>query len=471
MKDTHKKAFELLCDFAVNLNYDEFSDHDHEYLGLLFVDYFAAALAGYRLNRKFNRALENLLFDMGGKAESTVFLSERKLPACNAALLNAIYAGGAEMDDGQRKANGHPGSSIISAVLAMAETLPVTEKDVLTAIAVGYEFFCRLAAATQPGQGGRGFHPTGVTGTLACAAACAKLLGMDRAGFESVLAAAVMQCSGILTCENFKPISPGKAACNGVLSAKLVQGGALADGDVLGKSTRWFRAVSDDFDMAQITEGLGEGLALSSCYIKLYPACRHLHGAIDGAIALRDMVDVFSADEIVVSLYKSAYGKATGITRPKTVSEAKFSTAYTMACAFVNGRLSLEDLDVDKADPSVWKLIDKFTFVLDSSLEDRAKGLRGTKVEVITNGTSLVYQKELPKGDPEFPVTREELKQKFAMCSGDLLTLNQKEKLLQWTEKFGGDSLYVPLLCRPSERFSTMECKADAPTGCQCDLE
>jgi len=471
MKDANKKALELLCDFAVKLSVDDFSDHDREYLNLLFVDYFAAALAGYRLNREFNGVLESLLFDMGGKEESTVFLSGRKLPACNAAFLNAIYAGGAEMDDGHRKANGHPGSSVISAVLAMAETLPVTEKDVLTAIAVGYEFFCRLAAATQPGQGGRGFHPTGVTGTLACAAACAKLLKLDRAGFESVLAAAVMQCSGILTCENFKPISPGKAAYNGVLSAKLVQSGATADGDVLGKCTRWFRAVSDDFDMTQITEGLGEVLALSTLYIKPYPACRHLHGAIDGALALRDKVDVFSADEIVVSLYKSAYGKATGITRPKTVSEAKFSTAYTMACAFVNGRLSLEDLDVDQADPRVWELIDKFTFVLDPGLEDRAKGLRGTKVEVITNGNSLVYQEELPKGDPEFPVTREELKQKFAMCSGDLLTPDEETTLLLWAEKFGTDSLYAPLLCRPSERFSAIGFKAGEPAGCQCDLE
>lgn len=457
MTDNYKKAFENLCDFAVSLSYDEFSSHDCEYLSLLFADYFAAALAGYRLNRGFNKTIEHLLFDMSGKEESTVLLSERKLPACNAALLNAIYAGGAEMDDGQRKANGHPGSSVISAVLAMAETIPVTEKDVLTAIAVGYEFFCRLAAATQPGQGGRGFHPTGVTGTLACAAACAKLLNVDRAEFKSVLAAAVMQCSGILTCENFKPISPGKAACNGVLSAKLIQNGAAADGDVLEKCTRWFRAVSDDFDITQITDRLGKDLALSSCYIKLYPACRHLHGAIDGAIALRDRIDVFSADEIIVSLYKSAYGKATSIRKPRTVSEAKFSTAYTMACAFVNGRLSLEDLDVKKADPNVWKLIDKFTFVLDPCLEDRSKGTRGARVEVIQNGTSLVYQKELPKGDPEFPVTWEELEQKFSMCSGDMLTSEQREDLLRKAKNFGTDHPYTPLLCQANGMISITE--------------
>lgn len=447
--DDRKEALDLLCRFAVDLTYEDISQHDRAYLGMLFSDYFAAALAGYRINREFNRAMEALVFDMEGKEESSVLLSGKLLPACNAALLNGIYAGGAEMDDGHRKANGHPGASIISAVLAVAETLDVTQQEVLAAIAVGYEFFCRLSSATQPGQGGRGFHPTGVTGTLACAAACAKLFRFDKEGVVSAMAAAIMQCSGILTSENFKPISSGKAACNGVLSAKLVRNGAVAEGDALKKCTRWFRAVSDTFELSQIAEGLGEKLMLSDCYIKLYPACRHLHGAIDAALALRDRVDPFAADKIVVSLYKSAFGKATDIIHPKTVGEAKFSTAFAAASAFVNGAFGLDDLEVDRADPRVWELADKFSFIQDTSLEDRAKGIRGVKMEVIIGNDSAVYQADLPKGEPEIPVTTEDLKRKLAMCNGDLLACEELEALDRQISSFGQGDKFVPIRIAP----------------------
>lgn len=440
-----QEALELLCQFAADLKYENISEHDLKYLKLLFSDYFSAVFAGYRVNDEFNQSLRAVVFGMGGTEESSVICSDRRLPAASAALLNGCYAGGGEMDDGHRKANGHPGSSIISAVLAMAETLDVTERDVLTAIAVGYEFLCRLASATQPGQGGRGFHPTGVTGTLACAAACTKLLGLGKESFESAIAAAVLQCAGILTVETFKPLSPGKAAFNGVFSAKLVQNGAHAGNTALKKSTRWFKAISDMFDFTQITNGLGEKLALAECYIKPYPACRHLHGAIEAALALREEVDPFAATEIVVSLYKSAFGKATDITHPCNIAEAKFSTAFAAASAFVNGRFSLDDLDVEKVDPRVWELADKFTFVRDDSLEDRAKGKRGVKMEVIIGDERHCCQFDLPKGEPERPVTAAELREKMIMCAGDLLDFDSLQSLSAKLENFGTDKKFSPI--------------------------
>ncbi len=444
-----EEALGLLCDFALDLKYEDISEDDKIYLKNLFTDYFSAALAGYRVNDEFNECLRKVLFDMGGNPQSSVICSDIKLPAANAAFLNAVYAGGAEMDDGHRKANGHPGSSIISAVLAMAETLDVTEEDVLTAIAVGYEIFCRLSSSVQPGQGSRGFHPTGMTGTLACTIACTKLLKRDRRSFESAFSAAILQCSGILTNETFKPLSPGKAAFNGVLTAKLVEAGADCDEGALKKCTRWFRAVSDVFDMRRITSGLGEKLCLSECYIKLYPACRHLHGAIDAALALRDEVDPFEADRIIVSLYKSAYGKATAIVHPVSVAEAKFSTAYVTSSAFVNGRFGIDDLDVDKADPRIWDLVDKFEFVEKDELEDREKGIRGTEIEVIVNGGSHFCHLDLPKGEPEFPVTPDDLWQKMRMCNGTILSDEELKDLWTRLREFGTDKKFSPIRVLP----------------------
>ena len=88
----------------------------------------------------------------------------------NAAFMNAVYAHGADMDDGNRKSAGHIGAHVISSVFALGEKLGVTWKDIIVAINVGYEFFNRIAGAAQPGLYNRGFHSTGIAGAMACGA-------------------------------------------------------------------------------------------------------------------------------------------------------------------------------------------------------------------------------------------------------------------------------------------------------------
>lgn len=437
--DAYEKALHTICDFAADLTYQKISEKDKLSLKVHFKDFFSAALAGYRINRTFNEAVEKTLFSQGGSEESTALFSNKKIPSCNAALLSGMYVSGGEMDDGHRRANAHPQTAVTGAILALAENHDVTEQDVLTAIAVGYELMIRLSAAVQPGQGDRGFHPSGMTGTIASAAACAKLLGFNEKEFMSAISAAVLQCNGILTSENFKPLSPGRAAYNGVFSSKLVEAGALAEGDPFKKCTRWFRAVSGTFDETEFDKINTGSLAVSECYLKLYPACRHLHGVIDAALEIREKIDVSKIEHIDVYLYKSAYGKATDIIHPQTVGEAKFSTAYVASYALTKGHLGIDDLDPANATEEIKELSDKFSFILDEKLEDRKKGIRGVKMTVRSANNEETYAADLPKGEPERPATEKDLHDKFVMCSKGLLKDEDAEKLYRWADEFGED--------------------------------
>jgi 2-methylcitrate dehydratase PrpD len=84
----------------------------------------------------------------------------------------------------------HPGVLIVPAGLATAEGEGRTGRELLTALAAGYEVQCRCARDFIPSTPARGFRASPVYGVLGCAATTAKLLGLDAAGTVSAIALA-----------------------------------------------------------------------------------------------------------------------------------------------------------------------------------------------------------------------------------------------------------------------------------------
>jgi 2-methylcitrate dehydratase PrpD len=84
----------------------------------------------------------------------------------------------------------HPGVLIVPAGLATAEGEGRTGRELLTALAAGYEVQCRCARDFIPSTPARGFRASPVYGILGCAATTAKLLGLDAARTASAIALA-----------------------------------------------------------------------------------------------------------------------------------------------------------------------------------------------------------------------------------------------------------------------------------------
>jgi len=103
-------------------------------------------------------------------------------------------------------------------------------------------------------------------------------------------------------------------------------------------------------------------------------------------------------------------------------------------------------LEVDKADARVWELIDKFSFVLDETLEDRKRGLRGVRMEMSIGGETHECMMPLPKGDPEKPCTQAEIREKTLQCAGSLLDAADVETLLGRASNFGSPKRFSPII-------------------------
>lgn len=419
---------------------------DINQIKLILLDYFAATFAGYKQNKDFSDRVKAVIDQQGGLEESTVFFSDKKYPARTAAFMNSLYGHGAELDDGNKKAMGHVGVHVIPAVLALAEAEKKSQQEIMLAIACGYEAYIRISSAAQPGMVNRCFHSTGMAGALACAVACAKLLGLNADCIESAMSLACTMSSGLLTYSEsqqmIKPLNPAKAAETGVFAAKLAQSGIKGPENSLEGPHGWFKAVADNINEKMITDGWDDYLLIHDCYFKLYPSCRHTHCGIEAAINIHNRVNFDEIKKVNVYIYPNAIKLAGQILYPQNADETKFSIHYTLACALKNGKYSVDYMNPPRLDKDIVDLIKKIELIPDETMENREKAIRGTRVVVSLNNNRQEEETILvPRGDPEKPLKYDDIVNKLRVCGSNLVNENQLNTLIQYINNFGKEEL------------------------------
>jgi 2-methylcitrate dehydratase PrpD len=418
----------LLSRYVSRLQYQDLPSDVVAYTKLLVLDYLASAMAGYKVNKVFNRAVFEVIGGMGGKPESTVLFSGSKLPAAHAGFINAVYGHGADLDDGNRTATGHPGSAVIPAVLSLAEAHGMCGKDAITAIVAGYDVYVRLGNLMMPSHFLRGFHSTGTIGAVAAGAASAKILGLTEDGVRRSISLAAVQASGLHEVSDSgqmaKPINPGNAVRTGILSALLARAGADAPKDPLEGDKGFLKAFADSADWSTLPDDLGKQFKITTCYIKLYPACRHAHAPVDAALRLREagIPEPNAIETIRIHTYPSAIKIAGNIFEPKNEDEAKLSITFATATAMVSGRFTLDDLkNAGRLSDEVKTLIGKMQIVNEPALQNKEAGIRGARIDILLkDGTVKSETVLLPKGDPEVPLRSNDMIEKLRSCSLDL---------------------------------------------------
>ena len=193
------------------------------------LDWFGCALAGSR------EPLALLLHDELDDGAATVVGLDRTARPRTAALVNGAAGHALDFDDTHTLLSGHPTAPVLPAALGLAEKLDAGGEDLLTAFVVGVEVECRVGALLAPGHYRAGWHATGTVGTLGAAAACARLLGLDGERTAHALALAATQAAGLKASFGTmaKPLHAGKAASDGLLSARLAGRGFTGNPGVL----------------------------------------------------------------------------------------------------------------------------------------------------------------------------------------------------------------------------------------------
>jgi 2-methylcitrate dehydratase PrpD len=135
---------------------------------------------------------------LGGAKEATVTFHGDRLIAPYAAYANSVFAYSCELQHHGSYGSAHSGVIVVPTVLALGEKLASTGRDIITAMAVGYEVQGRLGLELFDRVMKRHFHPQGLLGVFSSAAAAGKLLGLDEGQLAHAFAIAGSHASTIV---------------------------------------------------------------------------------------------------------------------------------------------------------------------------------------------------------------------------------------------------------------------------------
>ena len=285
-------------------------------------------------------------------AEAPVPFAGIMKPASQAACINATAGHALDYDD--VAISGHPSTVLVPAILAEGHCLGVSGAKALDAYIVGYEVWAELVNREQGKYHLKGWHPTGVLGTVGCAAAVAYLHGLDAERSAAALAIAASMASGLVA--NFgtmtKPFHAGRAAANGIEAVRLAKLGMTAAPDVFEHKAGYLRAltIAGDVDTASPATQLGQRPRLLEygLSIKRYPVCYSSHRTIDGMLSLIQDNGLKPQDvKSVLATIGPAQASMLRNHAPQTGLEAKFSIEFAVASALVDGEVGLRQLTDD----------------------------------------------------------------------------------------------------------------------------
>lgn len=361
----------------------------------------------------------------------SIFGIKQKSSLQIAALLNGVNAHVLELDDGHRRGALHVGATVYSALLAVAEHEHLSSDDLLFGAIIGYEATIRLACAIQPGNKLRGYHATGTCGTVGAALGIAAALHFDQEQMKSALSAAVTSAAGVLEMQedgsDYKPLNVGRAAMDAVSAAYLGKARFKAPKDAIGGKRGFLKVMTDDPHPEFLTEYDPQApLAIMQIYQKTYAACRHTHPAIEAALALSPQVlkegTIADIDSITVEAYRLAVG-GHDHTEILGISSAKMSMPFSVSLALYRGSAGMADYNEENVvDDAILALTKKVKVIENEELSSLVPNKRASILHIrMKNGHVLTHRVDYPKGEPENPLSQEELEQKFrslAIASG-----------------------------------------------------
>jgi 2-methylcitrate dehydratase PrpD len=367
--------------------------------------------------------LARIIGGWGGAPQSQVMLWQQRLPAPQAAMLNASMAHALDFDDTLDHGGSiHPGASVLAATLAVTDMLGgVSGQRLLLAIALGLDVSCRVALASTLD---RGWHRTAAMGVFGAAAASGKLLDLNVEQMVNALGIAFSQAAGNRQCivdgALTKRLQAGQAAGSGVLAAILAGEGFTGAQDVfLGRFGFFELYQPNGSDPAKLLEDLGTQFRGDQLSFKPYACGRPQHAILDAAIAARNELGLGTTVDLaeiaavrvaaVATTIAEQFNGAPHKRRPTQIVEAQFALPYLIAAALVHGRVGITEVaDIDHA--HILRIAERMQGV------DAVQGIGGVTIR-LRDGRTATAATGPPLGSPENRLTIEQLTMKFADCA------------------------------------------------------
>ena len=332
-----------------------------------------------------------------------------------AALVHGTAGTSLEMDEGHAFARGHAAIHAVPPALALAERHDATLEDMLAALIVGYEVAARAGIATKLRKG---VHPFGAWGVLGAATVAARFKNMNA---DDLLGALEVAASYAIA-PSFNTAYQGANVRNTYAGMVNQLGMQAADfyelgfrGERGGVQTAFGQLLGDSFDEGALVDGLGSRYEIMRGYFKPYSGCRYSHAAIDAALNIMDKhpFDAQDIEKVEVATYDIAAHLSDP--EPHTPLAGRFSVPYIVAATLTLGHAGpLAFREEALRSPQILGLARRVQVSEDPAFTAMTPAKRPARVTLhLTDGSLHEHTVTGSKGDPDQPMSEDELHEKF----------------------------------------------------------
>ncbi|OED50454.1 hypothetical protein AB838_02135 [Rhodobacteraceae bacterium (ex Bugula neritina AB1)] len=425
---------EKLASWAIDQKSEELPEPALERAVDCVLDAISCAIAG-RLNPAAESA-KTVAQATFGQGEATIWFSSTKLNPVGSAFANAAMASALDIDDGHRRANGHPGAAVVPAALACCDQ-DTRGIDLLASIIAGYEVCVRGGMS----ENHKSYHSGNFT-ALGAAVVKARSDGLNAEQLMHGLATVIYHGPRVAdltnSCDmgsNVKESIPW-SVITGMVASDLAGQGFAGCRDAMDSTERYNPSLSleglDQGYFPKVSGGDGVSHAILRNYFKRYACCRWCHSAIEGLLHIMREYQLAPQDirHVKVETFLQS-ARLNNLADPPSLESAQYSVPFCMAVAAVLGEKALSPMVADVLSvPSVVRIAELITVTHDSSLDPMFPDQNPSRVIVTTASHEFKEFVASPWGEPDDPPSRVELIDKFHNLADGQISNQQTDAII-----------------------------------------
>jgi len=429
--------------FALKLNYKNIPSVALEEAKRFLLDSVGCAFAA--LNNKDTQSAYNCIQDLGGKEQATIIGWGTRTNLPQATLMNSLLIRALDYNDIYWEQDPSHPSDIIPAVLSAGEFMKKNGKEVLVGIIIAYELEMRLCLAAFPGVREIGWHYAVLT-QLVSPVVAGRMLALS----EKEIAAAIgisgssnFTLGGVVAghLTNMKNAADPFAVEAGVRAALLASKGYTGPVEIFEGKEGLFEVLDKvKWDRDILTKGLGDKFLINQCGYKAFPTEALTHQPITATLEVmqENNIDPQEVKEVLVETTTRGADILSDPSKykPTTKETADHSLPYCVAVAVAKGNILPSDFEEGALrDPLVWSLLDKIKVVANNEIDNLFPKIKRAIVTIKTSKKEYKKQEDFAKGQPERPLSEEELVFKFKANSEKNISPSRMENIIKATQE------------------------------------
>jgi 2-methylcitrate dehydratase PrpD len=452
-----------LAKYCSGLKFNHLPEEVIDRVKYFFLDFVGVACRGSQEDS--SKRMVRFISEMGHRHRGGVIIGTKDRAIHSySALANGTSAHAIEMDDVNNEASLHPGVVVFPAAVAASEMIGANGKKFIEAVVLGYEVMIRLGKALGAENSyKRGFHPTGTCGSFGSSIAVSKIMGLNEEGMTSAMGIAGSQAAGSMEYLAqgawTKRFHAGWAAHSGMIAAQSARKGFRGPTSIIEGRDGFLHAYSNGADPNKVLEGLGSRFEILRTSVKPHGCCRYMQPPIDAILEILKESDLppEKVEKVRVGILRAgAHLIAEPLEEkytPKSIVDAQFSMPFGAAIAVLYRKAGLEEFHLSKIrSEEVKRMMRRVECVTDPDLEKTFPKQWGATAEILTKDGKRYFTKvDYCKGDPENPLSWDELIEKFHGLCHRRMTKERRLKVVEEVrrlEKVRDLKKWSPLLLR-----------------------